>query len=68
MAKVSRLPIQDFAGWINNIDPTDAPPGVGIVQRNFRSEIAGEGGPRRGYRLVRFQNETLESINAIPEE
>ena len=64
--KVTRLPITDFPGLVNNMDQNDLPPGAGPIQVNMQSNVQGELRVRRGYRPVTFANRGLVETTITP--
>ena len=48
--------IREFPGLVSNLDPTDIPPGYGIVQTNVTCVVEAEMDTRGGYRVVSFES------------
>ena len=45
-----------FPGLVNNLDPSDLPPGYALVQTNITCVVEAELNTRGGYRTVTFEN------------
>lgn len=52
---VGRVKIDDFPGYVPNVDPHDIPPGVAVIQVNAMSMKKGELRVRPGFVAVEFE-------------